>query len=147
MRRRSLVVALPFTTLVVPEGAITFLETAPWVPQLDLRGTALALEYEVQAYAFGPLNERRLILRSDPALPQTDIVTLLATGFAPGVFGSEKSALVLRPFARQLEMTPDSSAQQARAQLWQALSLDDAREGTGLLGPRLSYQFHFVAPK
>ena len=137
----------PFTTLAIPTGSLTFLENAPWIPQLDLRGNALALEYEVQAYAFGPLYERRLILRSDPGLPQADIVTLLASGFTPGVFGSGKSALVLRPFARQLEALPDSSSQRARAELWQALALDDTRAGFGLLGPRLSYLYRFVPPK
>jgi hypothetical protein len=137
----------PYTILSIPTGSITFLESAPWIPQLDLRGTALALDYEVQAYAFGPLYERRLILRSDPGLPQTDIVTLLANGYTPGVFGGGKSSLVLRPFARQLEPLPDSAAQRARAELWQALALEDTRSALGLLGPRLSYLYRFVPPK
>lgn len=137
----------PFTTLNIPEGTISFLETAPWIPQLDLRGSAQALDVEVQAYAFGPLNERRLILRSDPALPQGELVTLLSTGLTPGVLGMSKSSLVLRPFTRQLEVAQEPAAPSGRAQLWQALSLDERREGFGPLGPRLSYFYRFLAPK
>ena len=63
--------------------------------QLDVRGTAQALDYEVQAYAFGPLDKRRLILRSDPPLPQDSLIQLLTTGMAPGVYaghGSQRNA-------------------------------------------------------
>jgi hypothetical protein len=137
----------PFTTLLIPDGTISFLETAPWIPQLDIQGTAQALDLEVQAYAYGPLNERRLILRSDPPLPQGELVTLLTTGLTPGVLGMNPSSLVLRPFARQLEVAPEPTTQRGRAQLWQALALEDAREGSSLLGPRLSYLFRLVAPK
>lgn len=143
----------PFTTVVIPQAEISFLENAPWIPQLDLRGTARALDYAVQVYAFGPLTERRLILRSDPALPQADLVTMLATGFTAGVFGQPTSPLTIRPFARQLE--PAEPGQQeisangeapvprGRMQLWQALSLENDGAGLGLLGPRLGYLFRF----
>jgi Uncharacterized protein conserved in bacteria len=137
----------PFTTLLIPEGSISFLEDAPWVPQLDLRGSARALEYEVQAYAVGPLFERRLILRTDPGLPQADIVKLLTSGFTPDVLLPTKAKLALRPFSRQLQ-GPERPAtpSQERARLWQTLALDDTFEGFSLLGPRLSYLFRFVAP-
>ncbi|MGB9274649.1 MAG: translocation/assembly module TamB domain-containing protein [Terrimicrobiaceae bacterium] len=76
----------PFTTMTIPEGHIEFLEDSPWMPQLDLRGSAQALDYEVEAYAFGPLSESRLILRSEPPLPQEMLIQLLTTGMAPGVY-------------------------------------------------------------
>ena len=76
----------PSTTMTIPEGHIDFLEDSPWMPQLDLRGSAQALDYKVEAYAFGPLSERRLILRSDPPLPQDALIQLLTTGMAPGVY-------------------------------------------------------------
>jgi TamB, inner membrane protein subunit of TAM complex len=79
-------VFFPFTTMTIPEGHLDFLEASPWMPQLDLRGSAQALDYEVEAYAFGPLSERRLILRSDPPLPQDALIQLLTTGMAPGVY-------------------------------------------------------------
>jgi hypothetical protein len=84
-------VFLPFTTMTIPEGHIDFVEDSPRMPQLDVRGTAQALDYEVQAYAFGPLSERRLILRSDPPLPQDALIQLLTTGMAPSVFARTTS--------------------------------------------------------
>src|SRR5690606_18420666 len=78
----------------------------------DVRGTAQAQEYLIQAYAHGPLPERNLVLRSDPPLPQTDIIRLLVTGIAPGVtsgtrFGEvavgQGGMLLLRALARQFD--------------------------------------------
>jgi hypothetical protein len=89
---RNARVFLPFTTMTIPEGHIEFVADSPRMPQLDVRGTAHALDYEVQAYAFGPLSERRLILRSDPPLSQDALIQLLTTGMAPGVYAGTTSA-------------------------------------------------------
>jgi hypothetical protein len=72
--------------MTIPNGHLEFVEGSPWMPLLNVRGTARALDYEVEAYAFGPLDERRLILRSDPPLPPDLLIQLLTTGMAPGVY-------------------------------------------------------------
>jgi hypothetical protein len=77
---------LPFTTLSIPDGYLEFIEESPWVPRLNIHGIARALDYDVQLYAFGPLDEPRLILRSDPSLPQASLIQLLTAGMAPGVY-------------------------------------------------------------
>ncbi len=77
---------LPFTTMTIPEGHLEFVEESPWIPRLNIHGTARALDYDVQAYAFGPMDERRLILRSEPPLPQEALIQLLTIGMAPGVY-------------------------------------------------------------
>jgi hypothetical protein len=77
---------LPFTTLSIPDGHLEFVEQSPWNPLLNIHGTAHALDYEVQAFAFGPLDEARLILRSEPSLPQESLIQLLTTGMAPSVY-------------------------------------------------------------
>ncbi|MFA7343265.1 MAG: translocation/assembly module TamB domain-containing protein [Terrimicrobiaceae bacterium] len=69
---------LPTTTISIPEGRVDFLPDSPWIPLLDVRATARISDLDVQAYAFGPLNERKLILRSEPPLPQASLVLLLA---------------------------------------------------------------------
>ena len=56
---------LPVTTLTIPDGYLEFVEESPWIPRLDIHGIARALDYDVQLYAFGRLDEPRLILRSD----------------------------------------------------------------------------------
>ena len=81
------------------------------MPQLNVRGTAQALDYEVQAYALGPLEKRQLILRSDPPLPQDSLIQLLTTGMAPGVYAGtgpgetpgSGSLTPLRAFGRKFE--------------------------------------------
>jgi len=68
---------LPATTVSVSEGRVDFLPDSPWIPLLDVRATARVADVEIQAYAFGPLNEKKLILRSEPALSQESLVLLL----------------------------------------------------------------------
>ena len=77
---------LPFTTLTISDGYLEFVEESPWIPRLNIHGAARALDYDVQLYAFGPLDEGRLILRSDPSLPQQSLIQLLTTGMVPGVY-------------------------------------------------------------
>lgn len=153
---------LPFTALNIPDGHLDFVEGSPWIPQLDVRGTAQALDYSVQAYAFGPLSERRLILRSDPPLPQDSLVSLLTTGILPGIYArnglspSASRPLLTQPFGRQLELQnaadqsafahPQTAAEPAdpnrgRFQLWQDLSL--MREGDSFSSSSLSYALRF----
>ena len=79
---------MPAATFTIPDGRIDFFPNAPWVPFLDVRGTAKLPGYEVQAYAFGPLNARKLILRSEPPIAQEPLQLLLATGIAPNPPGA-----------------------------------------------------------
>ncbi len=164
---------LPFTTLDIREGRIDFIGGSPWMPQIDVRGEAQALDYEVQAYAFGPLNERRLILRSDPPLPQEAIILLLTTGFAPGVYAGagfgeaaagQGGLLLLRAFARQLQphgvdvdsllnrlqvssVPPQYQGGRAtlrgRFDLWRGLALMSERDSFGFYNAGATYSFRF----
>ena len=68
----------------IPGGHVDFLPDSPWTPLLDVRGTARISGVDVQAYAFGPLNEKKLILRSEPPLSQGSLVRLLSGGLAAG---------------------------------------------------------------
>jgi autotransporter translocation and assembly factor TamB len=103
---------LPFTTLTVNEGQINFTEENPFMPELDVRGYAETGGYNVQAYAYGPLSDRKLVLRSDPPLSQEQLLLLLTTGIAPGAmsgagFGEAAAGqgglFLLRGLARQIE--------------------------------------------
>ena len=87
---------LPSATMTIQDGRMDFFPDSPWVPILDVRGIAKLPGHEVQAFAFGPLNERKLILRSEPPLSQESLVLLLDTGIAgtevAGVSGSSETA-------------------------------------------------------
>ena len=77
-------VLLPVTAINIPEGRVDFLPDSPWIPLLDVRGVARVSDFEIQAFAFGPLSEKKLILRSEPPLPQELLVLLLASGLPSG---------------------------------------------------------------
>ena len=147
---------LPFTTLTIPDGYVDFVEASPWVPRIDIHGTARALDYDVQLYAFGTLSAPRLILRSDPSLPQGSLIQLLTTGMVPGVYaqaplvGPDPSDGLVAPggFPRKpslggsvddfagndFQLSPPSANPSGRAtlhrrfELWRGLSLLDEND-------------------
>lgn len=141
-------VFLPFTTMLLDSARVDFFEGKPWIPQLDVRGSAQALDYRVQAYALGAFDERRLILRSDPPLSQDDLIRLLTTGLAPGVYapaasGPAASVPALPPnknnpallFQRLQVSSPaypaGGAALHGRFRLWEGLSLTGERDEMG----------------
>ncbi|MDX2081642.1 MAG: translocation/assembly module TamB domain-containing protein [Terrimicrobiaceae bacterium] len=164
---------LPFTTMTIPDGHIDFLPDTPWIPMLDIRGVARIPDYDVQAYVFGPLNENKLILRSEPPLPQESLVLLLTTGIAPGVtsgegFGSaavgQGGLFLLRTFARELNVpgfdlenlvnrlslsaTParfsgESTTLRGTLQLWGDLDLMTGRDSFGFYQGGITYTWRF----
>jgi translocation and assembly module TamB len=102
---------LPAATLNIAEGHMDFLPDAPWNPLLDVQGTVQTPDFIIRANAFGPLNERKLLLRSEPPLTQKSIVLLLQTGNPGGGRMSKPDSFSLPPFAKQLEqptLSPDS---------------------------------------
>jgi autotransporter translocation and assembly factor TamB len=84
---------LPFTTLVVNEGTLTYTPKTGFDPIVDLRGAAEPRPYRVQIYASGRMSDPKLILTSQPPLPENEIMTLLATGTtSSGLENSQQAA-------------------------------------------------------
>lgn len=164
---------LPFTTMDIANGRIDFIESDPWMPQLDVRATTETLDYDIQAFAFGPINERRLILRSDPPLPQEALILLLTAGLPPGAYAGagfgeaavgQGGLLLLRAFTRQFEhrgvdvdslinrlqissVPPEYQGGRAtlrgRFRLWQGLSLMTERDSFGFYNAGATYTLRF----
>jgi hypothetical protein len=59
---------------------VTLRPHAPYDPELDLRGTATIDRYNIKLNIFGTANSPQYNLFSDPPLPESEILTLLATG-------------------------------------------------------------------
>jgi len=74
------VARLPFSTLEIREGFLTFTPQTGFDPILEIRGTAEPRPYRVEAYAYGRASDPQLVLTSQPPLPENEIMTLLATG-------------------------------------------------------------------
>jgi hypothetical protein len=80
VRISEAVARLPFSTLEVREGFLTFTPGGGFDPTLEIRGRAEPRPYRVEVYAYGKLSDPQLVLTSEPPLPDNEIMTLLATG-------------------------------------------------------------------
>jgi hypothetical protein len=80
VRISEAVARLPFSSLEVREGFLTFTPASGFDPTLEIRGRAEPRPYRVEVYAYGKLSDPQLLLTSEPPLPENEIMTLLATG-------------------------------------------------------------------
>jgi autotransporter translocation and assembly factor TamB len=80
VRLRDTAARLPFSTLEVSEGTLTFSPKTGFDPIVELRGNAEPRPYRIQVYAYGRMSDPQLVLTSQPPLPENEIMTLLATG-------------------------------------------------------------------
>lgn len=71
---------LPFSTLNVNNGTVTFTPQSGFDPELNIRGTSTIGRYDVSIFFYGPVSSPKTALTSDPPLPESEIMTLLATG-------------------------------------------------------------------
>ena len=62
------------------QSVVTLRPHAPYDPELDLRGAATIDRYNIKLNIFGTANSPQYNLFSDPPLPESEILTLLATG-------------------------------------------------------------------
>jgi len=80
VRLQNVEATLPFSRLEINEGFIYFNPEDPFNPGLDLQGTSLIRDYTVRVYIYGTANAPEAVFTSEPALPQEEIISLLATG-------------------------------------------------------------------
>ena len=79
---RDLAADLPFSELKVQTGVITLRPNALTNPTINLRGSSEVGQYTIQVYLSGPVQNPKLVLTSDPPMPESEIMLLLATGSA-----------------------------------------------------------------
>jgi autotransporter translocation and assembly factor TamB len=166
---KNLQAYLPASTLIIPEGRILFNEQNPFMPIMDVRARSEVSGYNVQIYAYGPLVESNLAMRSDPPLSQENLIFLLTTGLTPtGLSGSglgeaaagQGGIILLRSIARQFEplgidlndfvnrlsvrVVPPKDASQASSltselRLTDSFSLTTGRDGYGFYNAGVQY--------
>jgi len=72
--------SLPFSSVSVTEGTMTFSPASGFDPVLEFRGNAEPRPYRVTFYVYGRASDPQMVLTSNPPLPENEIMTLLATG-------------------------------------------------------------------
>jgi hypothetical protein len=70
--------------LHVRQGIVTLRPNAPYDPVLDVRGAATIDRTNITLNVYGPISNPKYTLYSDPPLPESEILTLLATGSTIG---------------------------------------------------------------
>ncbi|MFD0892531.1 translocation/assembly module TamB domain-containing protein [Luteolibacter ambystomatis] len=77
---RDVSAKLPFSTLLVEEGTVDFRPEAPFDPTLNIRGRSVVRPYEVNVYVYGSVSDPKVLTTSNPPMPESEVMTLLATG-------------------------------------------------------------------
>lgn len=80
IKLRKIEAGLPFSTLKVDKGAVIMRPNRPFDPVLDIRGESQVGSYQVNIYISGGTSDPKFTLNSFPPLPESEILTLLATG-------------------------------------------------------------------
>ena len=70
--------------LNLQQGIVTLRPDTPYDPALNLRGSATIDRYNITLNIFGSASAPKYSLFSDPPLPESEILTLLATGSTTG---------------------------------------------------------------
>ncbi len=116
VRIQDLTTSLPFSELNVRNGVIFFQPDNPFVANFDIRGTSEIRNYDITAYVYGNQNDPQVRFSSQPPLPQTDIVSLIATGVTsediagnPSVLAGRAAVLLFQKLRRSIFPPKDPS--------------------------------------
>lgn len=109
VRIEDLVTSLPFSRLTIQSGFISFSRDQPFEPLLNIRGTSTIRHYDVSVHVHGSANNPQAAFTSNPPLPESDIVSLLATGTTtdelsrdPNVLAGRAAILLARRLSGKL---------------------------------------------
>ena len=87
---------LPFSTLSVSRGFVYYKKDDPFQASIDLQAESQVRDHLVHAYIYGRSSSPQIQLNSEPPLPYSDIVSLLATGTTVGELGGSADVLASR---------------------------------------------------
>jgi hypothetical protein len=89
---KSLTAALPLSKLTIQSGIVRLTPATGLDPILDIRGTSKVSNYDVNLYVYGAVSAPKILLTSEPPLPENEIMTLLATGTTTSGLGNGSTA-------------------------------------------------------
>jgi len=77
---RDVAAALPLSRLEVKSGFVRFTPQSGMDPVLDIRGSSKVSNHAISIFVYGNASAPKILLTSEPPLPENEIMTLLATG-------------------------------------------------------------------
>ena len=77
---RKLEIELPFSKLAVDNGKVIFSPQNGFIPRLDIKGQSRVSKYDTNIYIYGLATNPKTTFNSYPPLPETEIMTLIASG-------------------------------------------------------------------
>lgn len=92
----QLTASLPFSRLEIDSGQIFFNQQEPFIPQLNIQGTSTIRDYDVTVFITGPATAPEAVFTSNPPLPQSEVVALIATGMTTDELTQDPNALAGR---------------------------------------------------
>jgi len=96
VRIENLMTSLPFSRLEITSGFVYFIPAKPFAPQLDIRGESTIRDYKITVYIYGDGSNPQALFTSEPPLPQSEIVELIATGTTARELAGDSNALAGR---------------------------------------------------
>lgn len=80
LRTKKVRAKLPFSILTIDDCKIIFKPGQGFIPKLEIKGKSQVGSHNVNLFVYGLASNPEIVLSSLPALPESDIMTLLATG-------------------------------------------------------------------
>ena len=145
-RTDNLVASLPFARMDVSHGRVWYSRDRPFQPNLDFSAEAEVRNNRVRLYLWGPASAPSITARSEPPIPEVDLLTLLTTGSLPTDATDNSQALAGRAAALLFQEFSDKvlppNGKQERFSALRRFSLDVGalNSRTGHQESRLSYR-------
>jgi autotransporter translocation and assembly factor TamB len=144
-RSTDLTATLPFARIELSRGRIWYTRDHPFQPHVDLSAETEVRNHRIRLYLHGPANAPHISASSEPPEPETDLLTLIATGTLPRdlneksqVLASRAAAVLFQEFSDRL--LPSGERERFSALRRFSLDLGAINNRSGQQETRLTYR-------
>jgi len=145
-RTDNLVASLPFARMDISHGRVWYSRDLPFQPNLDFSAEAEVRNNRVRLYLWGPASAPSITARSEPPIPEIDLLTLLTTGSLPTdatdnsqALAGRAAALLFQEFSDKV-LPPNGKQERFSALRRFGLDVGALNSRTGHQESRLSYR-------
>jgi len=145
-RSTDLTASLPFARIELTRGRIWYTRDQPFQPYVDFSAETEVRNHRIRLYLHGPANAPHISASSEPPEPESDLLTLIATGTLPGDsnensqnFTNRAAAVLFQEFSGKV--LPSGERERFSALRRFSLDLGAINNRTGQQETRLTYRF------